>query len=149
MTAEKIMFTESELQALEAYGSNWVYDSHGQFIKSASLVADNLLRLRGWGHLTGGGALNLSKEEAEKLQDALGSLITKLPQMVAYIQAAQGNQVSELKNALFDMVWQFCSNGDKLAYSFMSAEELAFSVLGLENGMTYEEAFAAIQGGGK
>lgn len=96
MTAEKIMFTESELQALEAYGSNWVYDSHGQFIKSASLVADNLLRLRGWGHLTGGGALNLSKEEAEKLQDALGSLLTKLPQMVAYIQAAQGNQqVSE------------------------------------------------------
>lgn len=45
-----------------------------------------------------------------------------------------------LREALFDMAWQFCSRNDKLSHSFMSAEEHAFGVLGLKNGMTYEEA---------
>lgn len=49
----------------------------------------------------------------------------------------------ELRDALLDMVWQFCSRNDKLAHSFMSAEEHAFDVLDLDNGMTYEEAEAA------
>jgi hypothetical protein len=50
---------------------------------------------------------------------------------------------SGLRNALLDMVWQFCSWDDKLSHSFMSAEEYAFDVLDLDNGMTYEEAEAA------
>lgn len=49
----------------------------------------------------------------------------------------------ELRDALLDMVWQFCSRNDKLAHSFMSAEEHAFDVLDLDNGMTYEEAETA------
>lgn len=50
------------------------------------------------------------------------------------------NKENELREALLDMVWQFCSNGEVLSHSFMSAEEHAFGVLGLENGMTYEQA---------
>jgi len=49
----------------------------------------------------------------------------------------------ELRDALLDMVWQFCSNGWRLNHMFLSAGEYAFDVLGLENGMTYEEAEAA------
>lgn len=49
-------------------------------------------------------------------------------------------EIARLREALLDMVWQFCSNGERLSHSFMSAEELAFSVLNLENGMTYEQA---------
>lgn len=87
--------TPLELKALDAYGYNWRYVPEGQHIQSNGLVADNILRLRGWGNLTGSGALNLSREEAEQLQDALGTLIAKLPQLVAAYQAAQPVQVSE------------------------------------------------------
>lgn len=48
--------------------------------------------------------------------------------------------VDKLRDALLDMIWHFCSNGDKLSHSFMSAEEHAFGVLDLDNGMTYKEA---------
>lgn len=52
--------------------------------------------------------------------------------------------VETLTDALLDMVWQFCNNSDSvLSHSFMSAEENAFDVLGLETGMTYEQARTA------
>ena len=35
-----------------------------------------LLRIRGWGHLTGVGGLHLSNEEAIKIQDEFGEYIT-------------------------------------------------------------------------
>ena len=50
------------------------------------------------------------------------------------------SKLDPLRDALLDMIWQFCSQNDKLAHSFMSAEEYAFDVLDLNNGMTYEEA---------
>ncbi len=53
--------------------------------------------------------------------------------------------LDEAINALFDMVWQFCSHNEKLSHSFMSAEENAFDVLGVDNCMTYEEAVQAIK----
>ena len=36
------------------------------------------LDIRGWGHLTGGGALNLSQEVAMKLQDDFGKRVVRL-----------------------------------------------------------------------
>lgn len=101
MTSDKIVeaveIATTELKALEAYGGNWKYVPEGQFIQSKGLVVDNICRLRGWGHLTGGGALNLSHEEAVALQDALGSLIAKLPQMVAALQQnQQQNEVGDV-----------------------------------------------------
>ena len=70
-----------------------------------------------------------------------------IPQAKAALQASGAEHIAglvakndELRDALLDMVWQFCSRNDKLAHSFMSAEEHAFDVLDLDNGMTYEEA---------
>lgn len=37
----------------------------------------NVILIRGWGHLTGRGALNLSPEEAAKIQDDFGEWIVK------------------------------------------------------------------------
>ena len=34
-----------------------------------SINGVNIMRIRGWGHLTGCGALNLSEKEAAKIQD--------------------------------------------------------------------------------
>lgn len=71
-------------------------------------------------------------------------------QAKAAIQASGAEHIAglvakndELRDALLDMVWQFCSRNEKLAHSFMSAEEHAFDVLDLDNGMTYEEAESA------
>jgi hypothetical protein len=71
----------------------------------------------------------------------------KIKQAEAAIQTSGAEHIAglvakndELRDALLDMVWQFCSRNDKLAHSFMSAEEHAFDVLDLDNGMTYEEA---------
>lgn len=48
----------------------------------------------------------------------------------------------ELENALFDMVFQFCTNGkgNEFRHTFMSAEENAFNVLGIKYGERVEDA---------
>lgn len=52
-----------------------------------------------------------------------------------------GGILDNYRDALFDMVWQYCSNSDgKLYHSFMSCEELAFSVLGIDLGMSFDQA---------
>ena len=38
----------------------------------------SLLRIRGWGHLTGIGGLHLSEEEAKAIQDEFGEYIVKM-----------------------------------------------------------------------
>lgn len=85
----RVGISELEEKALEAYGKDWKYDSRGQWVVSKGLICDQIARLRGWGHLTGGGALNMETEEAAQLQDALGSLIAKLPRLLAYCKASQ------------------------------------------------------------
>ena len=42
-----------------------------------SINGFNIMRIRGWGHLTGCGALNLPPEEAAKSQDDFGEWIVK------------------------------------------------------------------------
>ncbi len=42
-----------------------------------SIDGINIMVLRGWGHLTGRGALNLSPEEAIEIQDDFGEWIVK------------------------------------------------------------------------
>lgn len=42
-----------------------------------SIKGVNIMLLRGWGHLTGRGALNLSPEEAIEIQDDFGEWIVK------------------------------------------------------------------------
>lgn len=42
-----------------------------------SINGANIIRIRGWGHLTGGGALNLPDHEAAKIQDDFGEWIVK------------------------------------------------------------------------
>lgn len=42
-----------------------------------SIGGINVMLLRGWGHLTGCGALNLPPEEAAKIQDDFGEWIVK------------------------------------------------------------------------
>lgn len=42
-----------------------------------SINGINIMVLRGWGHLTGCGALNLPSEEAAKIQDDFGEWIVK------------------------------------------------------------------------
>lgn len=49
------------------------YDGAGQ----VSIDGINVMCLRGWGHLTGCGALNLPDREASKIQDDFGEWIVK------------------------------------------------------------------------
>lgn len=42
-----------------------------------SINRANIIRIRGWGHLTGCGALNLPSEKAAKIQDDFGEWIVK------------------------------------------------------------------------
>ena len=42
-----------------------------------SIKGVNIIRIRGWGHLTGCGALNLPPEEAIEIQDDFGEWIVK------------------------------------------------------------------------
>lgn len=59
--------------------NNLYYDDQGQMIfsedkeKGSHLVAD----IRGWGHLTGPGGLNLTDEVAAKFQDKVGRYIVE------------------------------------------------------------------------
>lgn len=48
---------------------------HGNCLISINGI--NILIIRGWGHLTGCGALNLSAKEAAKIQDDFGEWIMK------------------------------------------------------------------------
>ena len=43
--------------------------------------------IRGWGHLTGTGGLNLPPEEAEAIQKANASLISAAPEMLEVLRA--------------------------------------------------------------
>lgn len=54
----------------EILGSVWV----NEVVNGQAKVLD----VRGWGHLTGSGALNLPHEYAEKMQDQFASLVVKL-----------------------------------------------------------------------
>lgn len=49
------------------------YDPSGQ----VSIDGIKVMLIRGWGHLTGGGALNLPYREAAKIQDDFGEWIVK------------------------------------------------------------------------
>lgn len=49
------------------------YDPSGQ----VSIDGIKVILIRGWGHLTGGGALNLPYREAAKIQDDFGEWIVK------------------------------------------------------------------------
>lgn len=49
--------------------------------------------------------------------------------------------VDELRDALLDMIWQFCSKGDKLSHSFMSAEEMR--VMARSKGLKMKDACAS------
>lgn len=67
----------------------WKYDELGSSIwcesKNGYMVAD----VRGWGHLTGGGALNLPGDEASKIQNNTGELIAKVPDMISALMFAE------------------------------------------------------------
>jgi len=54
-------------------------------------------------------------------------------------------RIAELTDALFDMVWQHCSNGEKISDDCLSSNEGAFSILGLEDGMIYDECITALK----
>lgn len=51
----------------------WRYDEMGHWVVDKN--GNRIFDMRGWGHLTGGGGLNLSYEEAAKLQDDLAKKI--------------------------------------------------------------------------
>lgn len=50
-----------------------------KYSQSGQVTIDgiNVMLIRGWGHLTGGGALNLPYREAAKIQDDFGEWIVK------------------------------------------------------------------------
>lgn len=50
-------------------------------------------------------------------------------------------RVAELESALLDMVWQFSLNEDSFAHKFMSAEENAYRVLGINYGDSVKETY--------
>lgn len=52
---------------------------------------------------------------------------------------------AELREALVDMVFQACEFDGVLRHTFISTYEGAFELLGLENGMTLEEAREALK----
>ena len=65
----------------------WTYDRRSQTIvdENGSYVA----MIRGWGNLTGRGALGLSDEEAIKIQDDRGRRLAKVPEYEAEIARLQ------------------------------------------------------------
>lgn len=53
-------------------------------------------------------------------------------------------KIDALVEALEEMVWQHCSSGaGKIYHEHMSANQVAFNCLGLENGMNYKQMKAA------
>jgi len=61
--------------------------------------------VRGWGHLTGAGALNLPEEKAAAIQDANGRLITAAPDLLQALKffqkcMAHGAQPRALSDSL-------------------------------------------------
>lgn len=61
----------------------------------------------------------------------------------ANVEARCADRIQELEEALLDMVAQFCEMGEegKLCHTFMSAEEQAFDVLGIEYGEDIDEVY--------
>lgn len=54
----------------------WKLDEYGLFIMDAG--NRKVLDIRGWGHLTGGGALHLPQKDAEEAQKELGHFLVNL-----------------------------------------------------------------------
>ncbi len=54
------------------------------------VFAGNMMvcQIRGWGHLTGVGALNLPEDEAIAIQEANGKLIAAAPDLLAVLKEA-------------------------------------------------------------
>jgi hypothetical protein len=53
----------------------FLWDDADQNVAVADTQSRDGLRLRGWGHLTGTGGLNLSPEEAAAFQDRVGEYV--------------------------------------------------------------------------
>ncbi len=97
LSIEEILELDRELHPK----GNWKYEPCGQSIwceseaQSGYMVAD----VRGWGYLTGGGALNLQHEVAGRIQDNTGKYIAAMPDAVAHLKLQQ-ERIRELTKAL-------------------------------------------------
>lgn len=61
----------------------WLLDANGYFVWTTTPAGlMKLCDIRGWGHLTGRNAMNLTDEEAIRIQRANGELIAAAPKML-------------------------------------------------------------------
>lgn len=113
-----------ELQArLEALGpyimpGNWSVDERAMSIWTDHLHGGKVIDIRGWGHLTGGGAMNLPADEAECIQRATAEMVCEL------VNAYRANALvpaSALAEAQAKIEW-FRVDNDKMLAGFVQAK---------------------------
>ena len=105
------------LQKLEALAERrqpgtWTVDERAMSIWTDHIRGGKVFDIRGWGHLTGGGAMNLPADQAEAIQRAnaelVCELVNNLPAILAALRVAGEGWI--IGNARRDM-WRTWEDG--------------------------------------
>ena len=112
---KKVPIEEIREKATTAYKPPFEYDKNGGMIWGKDSVwalteKEGGLQVRGWGHLTGGGAMGLPEDEAAVIQDAFAEytahclnthqmLLDALEECLPYVKQALAANLKSLEDA--------------------------------------------------